>query len=122
TRKRAAVTARLEGRAAGPAAHPAPPAADELLTLLRARLELPDGQAIEETHRLTADLGLDSLGRLDLLSALEERLGAELPESAIDDRTTVADLRARIPDAPAAAPPSFPRWAPPPTFSAARRL
>jgi long-chain acyl-CoA synthetase len=120
--KRADVRARLSRQA--PAA-PAVPAAghDELLVLVRACLEVPEGQPIDESRRLVADLGLGSLARLDLLTRVEERLGVELPESAIDARTTVADLRRMIAGgAGTAQRPSFPRWARQPGWVAVRRL
>jgi long-chain acyl-CoA synthetase len=112
--KRADVLARLAASADHlPAATEASPCAgDELLLLLRECLELPAHQAIDEEQRLTADLGLDSLGKLDLLSRVEERLGVELAESAVDDQTTVADLRRRVRERAAGAErPCFPYWA-----------
>jgi long-chain acyl-CoA synthetase len=123
--KRADVLARLEARATG---HPATdatgvPQADALLALLGECLALRQGPVIGDAQRLTADLGLDSLGRLDLLSRIEERLGVELAESAIDDQTTVADVRRRIGErAPGTAQPAFPCWARRPVWSVVRRL
>jgi long-chain acyl-CoA synthetase len=97
--------------------------ADRLRALLRECLDLPAEQAIGEDQRLTKDLGLDSLGRIDVLSRIEEHFGVELPESAIGDETTVADLRRQFTEKPAAAArPSFPRWARRPAWSALRRL
>lgn len=52
-----------------------------------------------------AELGLDSLRRLDLLLALERRSGGELPEALLHGDSTINDLRAaleKIPDSPTA--------------------
>ncbi|HEX7171070.1 MAG TPA: AMP-binding protein [Candidatus Limnocylindria bacterium] len=48
-------------------------------------LVLPDA-------RLEADLGLDSLGRVELLSVIEEELGAFIDDGQLDPDATVADL------------------------------
>jgi long-chain acyl-CoA synthetase len=122
--KRNEVLARLERGVLAQTSTPVPAAAeDNLLALIRECRDLSPSQPIEEHHRLTRDLGLDSLGRLDLLSRIEERLGIELPESSIDDSTTVADLRRQLAAMPAAAVgPSFPRWARRPFWAGARRL
>jgi long-chain acyl-CoA synthetase len=122
--KRADVLARLrraETRPAGTAV--AAPAADgdELLGLLRDCLPSLDGRRIEEGQRLAADLGLDSLARLDLLSRIEERLGVELGEGEIDDTTTVADLRGKLAGRTGVVVrPRFPRWARRPSWATAR--
>jgi long-chain acyl-CoA synthetase len=56
--------------------------------------------------RLTEDLHLDSLGRVQLQTALEQRLDLELPDEAFASVETLGDLRAiigeqTVPDAPA---------------------
>jgi 1-acyl-sn-glycerol-3-phosphate acyltransferase len=60
---------------------------DELLRILEelareSRLPLPEGPIGLDT-RLEADLGLDSLGRSELLSRVEKGLGVSLPEEAL---------------------------------------
>jgi long-chain acyl-CoA synthetase len=57
------------------------------------------------TMRLTEDLHLDSLGRVQLQTALEQRLDLELPDDAFASVETLGDLRAiigeqTVPDAP----------------------
>lgn len=47
-------------------------------------------------HELGNDLGLDSLGRVELLSALEDELGVYVDDSDVGPRTTVAQLRAMV--------------------------
>jgi long-chain acyl-CoA synthetase len=46
--------------------------------------------------RLSEDLHLDSLGRVQLQSALEQKLGLELEDGAISDVETLGDLRALL--------------------------
>ncbi|MFN0147836.1 MAG: AMP-binding protein, partial [Dehalococcoidia bacterium] len=94
-----------------------PPAADERDPLLRlvAQCARNDG-AILEGHALGTDLALDSLSRVELLSAIEEELGVFVDDSEIGPRTTVAELRAMI-DGGERRPknhsfPSWPRWRP----------
>jgi long-chain acyl-CoA synthetase len=124
--KRNEVLARLRGHTPDTVASPAEGGGchdDELVAVVRKCLELPQGQPIGETQRLTADLGLGSLGRLDLLSSIEELFGADLPESAIDEQTTVAELRRHIQTrSAAAAAPRFPLWARRPVWRAVRNL
>src|SRR5437660_29420 len=48
--------------------------------------------AIRPTHNLELDLGLDSLQRIELLTALEQQLGGEVPESQLAEIYSVRDL------------------------------
>jgi long-chain acyl-CoA synthetase len=123
--KRADILARLEsrGREEPGTGSTSAPSTDHLLGMLRECLGFADGQTIGEAQRLAAELGLDSLRKLDLLSRIEERLGVELAESAIDEQTTVADLRCRIAERPSGiAQPAFPHWARRRPWVAVRRL
>lgn len=69
--------------------------------------------AIESKMRLSEDLNLDSLSRVELLSAIEERYQVDLDEQAFTAATTVADIETMIKsgksesDAPRF---SYPRW------------
>ena len=72
--------------------------------------EAPSGVG-DELH-LTEDLHLDSLGRVQLAAAIEERLGAA-PESGLWDRVqTLGDLRRLLGSEPESAQPSKPRPVP----------
>lgn len=51
---------------------------------------------LEPTARLEADLGLSSLDRVELLSALEDRYQLSLNEAAVAGNSTVADVRRLI--------------------------
>jgi len=46
----------------------------------------------EASLKLTTDLKLDSLGRIELLSALEDKYQIDIDEAAFTDATTVADV------------------------------
>jgi long-chain acyl-CoA synthetase len=52
--------------------------------------------AVHPAATLSADLGLDSLGRVDLLGAIEEELGAYVDEAALEANATVADLEKMV--------------------------
>jgi long-chain acyl-CoA synthetase len=66
----------------------------------------------EPSLNLMADLKLDSLGRVELLSVLEDRYGVAIDEGAFTAATTVGDveslLRGVTQDAPAPYP--YPKW------------
>src|ERR1700730_15638616 len=53
--------------------------------------------AIHPTHNLELDLGLDSMQRIELLTALEQQLGGEVPEAQLAEVYSVRDLIAAIP-------------------------
>lgn len=75
--------------------------------------EVAPVDAKEVTHAMTLgnDLGLDSLGRVELLSAVESNLGVYLDESQVDEDTTVGRLQ-RMLDESATNPVMnrFPAW------------
>jgi len=48
--------------------------------------------AIHPTHNLELDLGLDSMQRVELLTALEQQLGGEVPESQLAELYSVRDV------------------------------
>lgn len=48
--------------------------------------------AIRPTHNLELDLGLDSMQRVELLTALEQQLGGEVPEAQLAEIYSVRDL------------------------------
>jgi len=52
--------------------------------------------AVRPEATLSADLGLDSLGRVDLLGAIEEELGAYVDEAALEPNATVAELERMV--------------------------
>jgi long-chain acyl-CoA synthetase len=52
--------------------------------------------AIHGGAHLSADLGLDSLARVELLGAIEEELGAYIDDAAVDANATVGDLERMV--------------------------
>ncbi len=53
--------------------------------------QVPDLRA-QPDARLEADLGLDSLGRVELLSVIEEELGAFIDDGQVEPNATIAEL------------------------------
>ena len=49
-------------------------------------------EEIHPTHNLELDLGLDSMQRVELLTALEQQLGGEVPEAQLGEIYSVRDL------------------------------
>jgi long-chain acyl-CoA synthetase len=89
---------------AGQAVAPAPEApraetADPLTRIIAEASGVPTSE-IRPHCALGEDLNLDSLGRVEVLSAIEEELGAYVDEAAISATTTVADLARMIAAAP----------------------
>ncbi|MCY4624624.1 MAG: AMP-binding protein [Chloroflexi bacterium] len=89
---------RLQGNAAPPQAATAPTAASggreggRSLVDIIAEVARIDASAVGPNMTLGDDLNLDSLGRVELLSAIEADLGAYLDENQVGPRTTVRQL------------------------------
>jgi long-chain acyl-CoA synthetase len=66
--------------------------------------------AIEPGLALGNDIGLDSLNRVELLSAIEERNGVYVDERRVTPSTTVRELEALVASGPRAADIRFPQW------------
>ncbi len=56
------------------------------------------GCAVHEEDLLSADLGYDSLSKVELAVDLEERLGVPVPDSVVTRSRTVRDLVAALSD------------------------
>jgi long-chain acyl-CoA synthetase len=81
-------------------------AAGSAIERLVAQLEGVRTDAIGPDARLSADLGIDSLGRVELLSLAEETLGVYIDDGDLDPEETLAQLQARVDAAgPGTAPP-----------------
>jgi long-chain acyl-CoA synthetase len=61
-----------------------------------ARMDGVDPDNVRPEARLSSDLGLDSLGRVELLSLIEEELGAYIDDADLDPEATLADLQVLI--------------------------
>jgi long-chain acyl-CoA synthetase len=70
-------------------------ATDDLLLKLVASVAKGD-TPVSEQATLGLDLGLDSLGRVELLSAIEDEMGVYVDDTEVGPQTTVAQLRAMV--------------------------
>jgi long-chain acyl-CoA synthetase len=77
-----------------------------------ARISKDVSATFDPSTRLGTDLKLDSLGRVELLSALEDRYQLEIDEAAFTDATTLADVEKIIREGrhEEAAPYPYPQW------------
>ena len=71
---------------------PTPPTTSNKLYALLAQVTHQPLSKIREHAFLTKDLQLDSLRRVELLSALEDEYGVDIEESSITDKTKVKDI------------------------------
>jgi long-chain acyl-CoA synthetase len=76
------------------------------------RIARVESSALNASANLANDLKLDSLGRVELLSALEDQYQIELDEAALTEATTIADIERIVSrgKSEAVAYP-YPRWA-----------
>jgi len=65
---------------------------DTLISLL-SNVSKKEAQKIKEDSVLTTDLGLNSLGRLELVNYLEQEFRIDLEDTIINQQTSVSDLR-----------------------------
>ena len=101
-----AATARPVVRTVGAAAEPS-----ARVTAALARVCGVDPAAITDGSDLVLDLGLDSLGRVELAMLLEDELGADLDEGELAAVATVKELADLVARGHAEAEPEvFPRW------------
>jgi long-chain acyl-CoA synthetase len=99
--KRAAVAAWLASREEGKGRADSPVSADWLLTLIahitgEGVSSGQEARGAETDLRLSEDLRLDSLGRVQLLDAIEERMGVALDQEEYDRVETLGELRQLI--------------------------
>src|SRR2546426_850879 len=85
--------------------------ADELADIV-SRIGKDAPAKLTLSAKLGPDLKLDSLGRVELLSALEERYQVEIDEAAFTDATTLGDVERIVREGKheAASPYPYPRW------------
>ena len=84
---------------------------DTLISLISQVAHVPDS-AVDADKLLSGDLGLDSLGAVELLSIIEQELGVYIDESLLSAATTVGQLRDLVAEQAQAgvAPLRFARW------------
>ncbi|MFF8278682.1 acyl carrier protein [Streptomyces lateritius] len=66
---------------------------EQIAKALRGVAELPEEFEITGEQNLRSDLGIDSLGMIDLVMHVEEALGIKIGEDSIGNFATVADLQ-----------------------------
>ena len=87
-----------------------PTGARDLLSII-AELSRRDLELVHDTASLGDDLDLDSLGRIELLSAIETELGVYLDESKVSPETTVRQLSSMVEEGSRRPPMvKFPAW------------
>ena len=79
----------------GPMSVAAADGIDGIVGIVAGVASLPP-DAVTPGSRLSSDLGLDSLGRVELLGVIEEELGTFVDDAALDPEATVADLHAMV--------------------------
>jgi long-chain acyl-CoA synthetase len=85
------------GAETAPPPHTAEPvAAASAVERLVGQLEGVPQELIGPDARLSSDLGIDSLGRVELLSLIEEDLGVYIDDGELDPEETVGGLQARV--------------------------
>jgi long-chain acyl-CoA synthetase len=88
-----------------------PTAGADPLTALIARVAERPIATVRDEGELFLDLGLDSLGRVELLAAIEEELGRVVGELEVTAQTTVGELRRLVAAASTGGPSAvFARW------------
>jgi acyl carrier protein len=55
-----------------------------------------DGAAFSDSSRLVADLGIDSLGVMELVADIEDKFSLTIPDEALREVETIADVRVAI--------------------------
>ena len=93
--KRNEVKRALEARASPRPATPRPATPEDALKQLLRQAGKKQPQINEESD-LAEDLGIDSLGRVELVSAIESRLGIIIDEGSLAKVHTVRELRALV--------------------------
>jgi long-chain acyl-CoA synthetase len=73
-----------------------PAAAASSVERLIGQLQNVPADLIAPGARLSSDLGIDSLGRVELLSLVEEELGVYIDDGDLDPDETIGDLQARV--------------------------
>jgi long-chain acyl-CoA synthetase len=74
---------------------PAATVADPLIAII-ARVVQRSPSELNDTDELGSDLGLDSLGRVELISVIEEELGRVVDELSVEPQTNVGELRSLV--------------------------
>ena len=66
----------------------------ELLQLLKSHAQ--SGASVTESSHLVGDLGIDSLGVMEVLADIEDKFGLSIPDEALRDVDTVESVMRAI--------------------------
>ena len=66
----------------------------ELLKVFQRHAE--DGASVTEQSRLVADLGIDSLGVMEVIADLEDKFHLHIPDEALREVDTIHDVCAAV--------------------------
>ncbi len=83
-------------RRAGSESAPSEAAADPTFSRIAAFLERQYRVPVRPQHRLDGDVGVDSLGRVELAAFLQQAFGVAIPDARFSDFATVGDLAAFV--------------------------
>jgi long-chain acyl-CoA synthetase len=72
------------------------PAIQSSVEHLVARMDGVDPTKVRPDAHIASDLGIDSLGKVELLSMIEEELGAYVDDAELDPDATLAELQAMV--------------------------
>ena len=111
--KKNVVIEMLKGSAAAvptASATPRPPATGRGLDVLIAEIGGVDIEQVTPEKTLGEGLSLDSLGRVELFSAIEAELGVSIDENSVGPDTTVGELSELVAAGTTAAKPKFASW------------
>lgn len=71
---------------------------EKVKDLIADQLDVDDKESISNDSSITDDLGADSLDVVDLVMALEDEFGVEIPEDQVENIKTVGDIVKYIED------------------------
>lgn len=66
----------------------------ELMKLFQGHAQ--EGVPLTETSHLVADLGIDSLGQMEVIADIEDAFGLRIPDEALRDIETIGDVVSAI--------------------------
>ncbi len=71
---------------------------EKVKDLIADNLDVADKESISENSSITDDLGADSLDVVDLVMAIEDEFGVDIPEEEVENIKTVGDIVKYIED------------------------
>ncbi len=71
---------------------------EKVKDLIAEQLDVQDKNSITENSSISDDLGADSLDVVDLVMALEDEFGVDIPEEEVENIKTVGDIVKYIED------------------------